>query len=163
MKKLDKLENEFLPQVTVDTTEVILEPVKFLQTQTKYLTIANTGQVPVQFEFIKKLNDTSYCKPWLSIRPFVNFIMPGDKCDVTLEVLVDKRTAAQLNSGADKLYDILVLHLEGGKDLFITITASKQFCFPNQLITTTKRQDWQSPQESQRERLCMCCLCNTIP
>ncbi|XP_047482495.1 inositol polyphosphate 5-phosphatase OCRL-like isoform X2 [Penaeus chinensis] len=78
MKKLDKLENEFLPQVTVDTTEVILEPVKFLQTQTKYLTIANTGQVPVQFEFIKKLNDTSYCKPWLSIRPFVNFIMPGE-------------------------------------------------------------------------------------
>lgn len=130
MKKLDKLENEFLPQVTVDTTEVILEPVKFLQTQTKYLTIANTGQVPVQFEFIKKLNDTSYCKPWLSIRPFVNFIMPGDKCDVTLEVLVDKRTAAQLNSGADKLYDILVLHLEGGKDLFITITGDyERSCF----------------------------------
>lgn len=45
----------------------------------------------------------------------------GDKCDVALEVLVDKRTASQLNSGADKLYDILVLHLEGGKDLFITI------------------------------------------
>lgn len=46
----------------------------------------------------------------------------GDKCDVALEVLVDKRTASQLNSGADKLYDILVLHLDGGKDLFITIT-----------------------------------------
>ncbi|XP_071521697.1 inositol polyphosphate 5-phosphatase OCRL [Panulirus ornatus] len=130
MKKLDKLENEFLPQVTIDTTEIILEPVKFLQPQTKYLTIANTGQVPVQFEFIKKLNDASYCKPWLSIRPYVNFIMPGDKCDVALEVLVDKRTAAQLNSGADKLYDILVLHLEGGKDLFITITGDyERSCF----------------------------------
>lgn len=45
MKKLDKLENEFLPQVTIDTTEIILEPVKFYQSQTKYLTIANTGQV----------------------------------------------------------------------------------------------------------------------
>lgn len=45
MKKLDKLENEFLPQVTIDTTEIIFEPVKFLQPQTKYLTIANTGQV----------------------------------------------------------------------------------------------------------------------
>nr|XP_053649458.1 inositol polyphosphate 5-phosphatase OCRL-like isoform X2 [Cherax quadricarinatus] len=130
MKKLDKLENEFLPQVTIDTTEIILEPVKFLQPQTKYLTIANTGQVPVQFEFIKKLNDTSFCKPWLSIRPYVNFIMPGDKCDVALEVLVDKRTAAQLNSGTDKLYDILVLHLEGGKDLFITITGDyERSCF----------------------------------
>ncbi|XP_068249219.1 inositol polyphosphate 5-phosphatase OCRL isoform X1 [Palaemon carinicauda] len=130
MKKLDKLENEFLPQVTVDTTEVILEPVRFLQPQTKYLTIANTGQVPVQFEFIKKLNDTSYCKPWLSIRPYINFMMPGDKCDVALEVLVDKRTAAHLNSGHDKLYDILVLHLDGGKDLFITITGDyERSCF----------------------------------
>lgn len=51
----------------------------------------------------------------------------GEKCDVSLEVLVDKQTAAQLNSGADQLYDILVLHLDGGKDLFITITG--QFCF----------------------------------
>lgn len=130
MKKLDKLENEFLPQVQVDTTEIILEPIKFLAPQAKYLTIANTGQVPVQFEFIKKLNDTTYCKPWLSIRPYINFIMPGDKCDVALEVLVDKRTASQLNSGTDKLYDILVLHLEGGKDLFITITGDyERSCF----------------------------------
>ena len=45
MKKLDKLENEFLPQVTIDITEVIFGAIKFLQPQTKYLTIANTGQV----------------------------------------------------------------------------------------------------------------------
>jgi len=35
---------------------------------------------------------------------------------------VDKRSAWKLNSGEDKLYDILVLHLEGGKDIFITVT-----------------------------------------
>lgn len=27
-----------------------------------------------------------------------------------------------MNSGQDKLYDILVLHLDGGKDIFITVT-----------------------------------------
>ena len=26
-------------------------------------------QVPVQFEFIKKLNESAYCKPWLSAEP----------------------------------------------------------------------------------------------
>ncbi|KAK7080496.1 hypothetical protein SK128_017628 [Halocaridina rubra] len=130
MKKLDRLENEFLPQVTVITTEIILEPVKFLQSQTKSLTIANTGQVPVQYEFIKKLNDSSYCKPWLRITPYSHFLMPGEKCDINLEVLVDKRTAAHLNSGHDKLYDILVLHLDGGKDIFITITGDyERSCF----------------------------------
>ena len=34
--------------------------------------------------------------------------MPGEKADVALEVFVDKRTAGGLNSGQDKLYDILV-------------------------------------------------------
>ena len=28
-----------------------------------------SSQVPVQFEFIKKLNESAYCKPWLSAEP----------------------------------------------------------------------------------------------
>lgn len=47
MKKLDKLENEFLPQVMVDTTEVIFDTLKFLEMSKKELIIANTGQVRV--------------------------------------------------------------------------------------------------------------------
>jgi hypothetical protein len=45
MKKLDKLENEFLPQVMVDNTEIILDTVRYLEPQKKELIIANTGQV----------------------------------------------------------------------------------------------------------------------
>ena len=79
MKKLDRLENEFLPQVTVETTEILFETIKFMEPQSRGLTVANTGQVPVQFEFIKKLNDTSICKPWLKVEPSTGFVMPGDK------------------------------------------------------------------------------------
>ncbi|CAG0878832.1 unnamed protein product [Darwinula stevensoni] len=122
MKKLDKLENEFLPQVSVDKLEIVFDRVRFLEPQNRFLSIANTGQVPVQFEFIKKLNDTSYCKPWLNIQPYSDFLKPGEKRDVELEVYVDKGTVSRLNSGQDQLYDILVLHLDGGKDLFITVT-----------------------------------------
>ncbi|KAJ8870556.1 hypothetical protein PR048_029579 [Dryococelus australis] len=130
MKKLDKLENEFLPQVMVDNTEVIFDTVRYLESQNKDLIIANTGQVPVTFEFIKKLDDSSYCKDWLSIEPYAGFIMPGEKSDIKLEVYVDKTSAFKLNSGEDKLYDILVLHLEGGKDIFITVTGTyERSCF----------------------------------
>ncbi|KAK7791378.1 hypothetical protein R5R35_007912 [Gryllus longicercus] len=130
MKKLDKLENEFLPQVMVDNTEVVFDTLRFLESQCKDLIIANTGQVPVTFEFIKKLDDSSYCKDWLNIEPFAGFIMPGEKCDIKLEVFVDKKSAFKLNSGEDKLYDILVLHLEGGKDIFITVTGTyERSCF----------------------------------
>lgn len=131
MKKLDKLENEFLPQVMVDTTEIIFDTdLKFLEPSSKELIIANTGQVPIQFEFIKKLDDTGYCKDWLHVDPFTGFIKPGEKCDIKLEIYVDKKSACKLNSGEDKLYDILVLHLEGGKDIFITVTGNyERSCF----------------------------------
>ena len=52
--------------------------------------------------------------------------MPGDKCDIAIKVKVDKKTAGALTSGQDKLYEILVLHLVGGKDIFITVGGDYQ-------------------------------------
>jgi len=130
MKKLDMLENDFLPQVMVDNTDVIYENVRFIEPSSKNLAIANTGQVPVTFEFIKKPGESSYARPWLSAEPSSGFIMPGEKADVVMEIYVDKKTAHALNSGQDKLYDILVLHLMGGKDIFITVSGTyTKSCF----------------------------------
>jgi phosphatidylinositol-bisphosphatase len=55
--------------------------------------------------------------------------LAGEKCDIKLEVFVDKKSACKLNSGEDKLYDILVLHLEGGKDIFITVTGTLHYMY----------------------------------
>jgi len=130
MKRLDMLENDFLPQVMVDKTDVIYDDVRFIEPVSRTLAIANTGQVPVSFEFIKKPGESSYARPWLQAEPSSGFIMPGEKQDVSLEIYVDKKTAHALNSGQDKLYDILVLHLMGGKDIFITVSGSyTRSCF----------------------------------
>ena len=45
MQKLDRLENEFLPQVSLDTAEVRFSDVKFMEPQTHIITLKNTGQV----------------------------------------------------------------------------------------------------------------------
>lgn len=46
----------------------------------------------------------------------------GEKCDVRLEV--------NLETNLDKIYDILVLHLKGGKDMFIIVSGECQrSCF----------------------------------
>ncbi|XP_035710948.1 type II inositol 1,4,5-trisphosphate 5-phosphatase isoform X3 [Folsomia candida] len=132
LKQLDRLENEFLPQVTVDIPNPNIVPhsnrneihfgrIRFLEPVRKSFTVANTGQVPVQLEFIKKLNDSYICKDWVQIVPISSFISPGETCEIELTVLVDKKSASTLNVGRDSLYDILVLHLENGKDIFITI------------------------------------------
>lgn len=39
---------------------------------------------------------------------------------IVLTVLVDSDTAPSLNAGHNMMQDILVLHLEGGKDFFIS-------------------------------------------
>ena len=130
MKKLDHLENEFLPQVSVDKLEINFKMVTFRKSVSKYLTIANTGQVSVRFEFIVKPNQSSYCKEWLRIKPYTSMIKPGDKYAVELEIFVDIPSVCKLNSGEESLEDILVLHLDGGKDLFITVTGMyKPSCF----------------------------------
>lgn len=77
LQKIDKAENKYLPQVVVDSPEIIFNMVKFMESQVKELSVANTGQVPVQFEFIKKKNDSAICKEWLRIEPFTNIIDPG--------------------------------------------------------------------------------------
>lgn len=45
LKKMDKHENEFLPQVTIDQTEVIYDLIKFRESQSREIIIANTGVV----------------------------------------------------------------------------------------------------------------------
>jgi len=61
----------------VDMTDIQFGTVKFIQPCQQTLAIANTGQVPVQFEFIQKPGQKSYCKPWLKAEPSSGFIMPG--------------------------------------------------------------------------------------
>lgn len=49
---------------------------------------------------------------------------------ITFTVLVDRTSAAALNIGTDRIEDILILHLENGKDFFISISGSFQpTCF----------------------------------
>ncbi|KAK7463225.1 hypothetical protein BaRGS_00038210, partial [Batillaria attramentaria] len=115
MKKLDRIENEYLPQIKLDKTECHFRDVKFIEPQVEVITIANVGQ---------KLDDTRFCKPWLTVTPCKSVIKPGLSCDVQVEVYVDKSTVTSLNCGKDNLEDILVLHLHGGKDIFITVSGN---------------------------------------
>jgi len=124
MKKLDRLENECLPQVSVDKTDVCFDQVIFREPVVRYLTIANTGQVVVLFSFLKKPNQTSYCKDWLRANPCSGKIRPGATLDVELEVFIDERNVDKFNTGLEKIEDILVLHLEHGRDLFISVSGS---------------------------------------
>ncbi|XP_029308217.1 type II inositol 1,4,5-trisphosphate 5-phosphatase isoform X2 [Cottoperca gobio] len=124
VRNIDKMENECIPSVTLSKREFHFEDVKYMQHQAETFTLFNDGQVPCQFEFIQKPNEPTYCKAWLTANPPKGFIAQGGSVDIELEVFVNRLTAPELNSGKEQIEDILVLHLERGKDYFISVTGN---------------------------------------
>ncbi|KAI4894359.1 hypothetical protein NFI96_032795, partial [Prochilodus magdalenae] len=136
VRSLDKLENECIPSVTLSQSEFHFKDVKFMQHRAETLTVYNDGQVPCQFEFIQKLDEPAYCKPWLTANPPRGFLGQGESVSIDLEVFVNRSTAPELNSGRHQLEDILILHLERGKDYFISIIGSYlPSCFGSSIHT----------------------------
>eukprot|EP00128_Syssomonas_multiformis_P012082 Colp12_sorted_trinity150504_noHs@19516 len=139
VRELDKMENECMPDAKVSANMLSFKDVKFLVPMTKEIMIENIGQVVVQYRFIPKPDEKTFCKPWLIVTPHIGMIMPGDKAAVSFTVLVDRLTAPALGSEQEKLEDILVLHLENGKDYFISISGNYlPSCFGTSLKTLVK-------------------------
>uniref|UniRef100_A0A672NIQ7 phosphoinositide 5-phosphatase n=1 Tax=Sinocyclocheilus grahami TaxID=75366 RepID=A0A672NIQ7_SINGR len=136
VRDMDRMENDFLPSLSLTQREFTFENVKFRQFQRQSFLITNDGQVACTFAFIPKLNDSQYCKPWLRAEPSEGVLDPNEAMEIFLEVYVSKDSVTLLNSGEDKIEDILVLHLDRGKDYFITV-AGKYLpsCFGTSLET----------------------------
>uniref|UniRef100_A0A8C9PZM8 phosphoinositide 5-phosphatase n=1 Tax=Spermophilus dauricus TaxID=99837 RepID=A0A8C9PZM8_SPEDA len=123
VRSLDKMENANIPSVSLSKREFCFQNVKYMQLQVESFTIHN-GQVPCQFEFINKPGEYSFCKQWLNANPNKGFLLPDSDIEIELELFVNKTTATKLNSGEDKIEDILVLHLKGGKDYFLSVSGN---------------------------------------
>ncbi|XP_051837875.1 inositol polyphosphate 5-phosphatase OCRL-like [Antechinus flavipes] len=121
---IDRMENYFLPSIALSKREFRFENVKFRQLQKQKLQITNNGQVPCHFSFVSKLGDKQYCKPWLEAKPCDGYLEPNETLDIFLSVYVNKDSVPVLNSGEDNIKDILILHLDQGKDYFLTISGT---------------------------------------
>ncbi|KAJ1959159.1 hypothetical protein IWQ62_004724 [Dispira parvispora] len=121
LHELDRYENECMPTARVSETQLDFGTVEYEQPVTRAVTLHNTGKVPVQFRFIPKLDETAFCRPWLWVNPPTGIVLPGSQILIHFTVLVLAENAPALNTSREELRDILILHLENGKDYFISV------------------------------------------
>eukprot|EP00727_Mastigamoeba_balamuthi_P004490 m51a1_g14039 hypothetical protein (712) ;mRNA; f:1170592-1174281 len=124
LKKLDTMENECMPDIQLSENSITYGNVHYMVPQTRVVTLRNSGQVMARWRFIPKNYERTVHKTWLQIAPITGIVMPGEGTEIKLTVSVDSRSAPALNNGKEKLEDILVLHLENGKDFFVSLSGN---------------------------------------
>lgn len=78
----------------------------------------------------------------------------GGSVDIELEIFVNRSTAPELNFGTQMIEDILVLHLERGKDYFISVSGQYlPSCYgsPITLLCQLREPIQDMPQETLRK------------
>ena len=153
-REIDKLENERRPVVTVvidhpesghsssDGEDGVIDfgHVRLWESKRRNMTVANTGTSKAKVRFVGRPSSPSspadgevLCKPWIAVDLRTGStqtaeLQPGEvvNISVTLRVCTVQHVLA-LNDKRDSLDDVLVLRVEGGRDIFIPILAKWQY------------------------------------
>jgi len=144
-REVDKLENDCRPVVTViidqpdgspsDEDVINFGPVRFWESKCRNVTVANTGTSKAKIHFVglpsaSGSGSEAVCKPWillewLGTKAKQNAeLEPGEVVNISITLLVSTvKQVLDLNNKREVLDDVLVLRVDGGRDVFIPISA----------------------------------------
>jgi len=115
------MENETMPELQISERVLEFGDIGYRRSVSRTLTLTNTGMVLARWLFIPKPDQTNVHKSWLTVTPRSGILMPREATEITLTVFVDKDAATELNCGRDNLDDVLILHVDKGNDMFLTL------------------------------------------
>ncbi|XP_037938311.1 type II inositol 1,4,5-trisphosphate 5-phosphatase [Teleopsis dalmanni] len=136
LKLVDKRENENQPQITVEKTVIDFGLVRFNEVAVSDFTVSNSCSMKVDFMFKVKdppLNDI--CEKWLQVEPKSETLITDATKSIRVKLLADVRSITGLLKKIRTTiwkfdFDILILHVKNGPDIFITVTGEyKPSCF----------------------------------
>jgi len=123
-RSVDQWENQQKPKVTLSDSQISFVNTAMDTPVSQTFFIENSGQVLVQFSLVPRLEGEPLCKPFVSVSPHHGMILPGDKLEMTITVLVNKKSALALVTEEDRIEDIIIFRLENGGDHFVTISGN---------------------------------------
>lgn len=134
LKTVDKYENDNQPQITVAETDLDFGVIRFHEHYSRELLVANNCHLPVHFQFRSKdESDSSVCEDWIKISHLKGELITGNSLSIRIDIFIDEPAASKIvrrlrysTPGVKVPLDILVLHVENGRDIFITIFGEYQ-------------------------------------
>lgn len=124
VRRLDKFENDSMPKIELPSREVVFTDLRFDMSSTETVAMSNVGQSKATFRFVPKLEESEFCKPWLSLCPSFGMILPGETIEFQITAHIDRNTIHAVNCGRETLDDILILCFENGPHFFLSVRAS---------------------------------------
>lgn len=125
LRQLDQYENAAIPVTQLNRHQVDVGTLVFRRLQTASVEILNVGQVICQFRVLPKLDAAGLaCKPWVRLSPLHGLLEPGQSAPLRFSFYVDPDSAYNFNLDRDRVEDIVVVHVEGGRDHFIAVSGA---------------------------------------
>jgi inositol polyphosphate 5-phosphatase INPP5B/F len=134
LKTVDKYENDNQPQITVAETDLDFGVIRFHELYSRELLVANNCHLPVHFQFRSKDDSGSgVCEDWIKISHLKGELITGNSLSIRIDIFIDESAASKIIRrlrdsvpGVKVPLDILVLHVENGRDIFITVFGEYQ-------------------------------------
>lgn len=135
LKAVDKRENDNQPQIITERTIIEFGLVRFNEPAMRDFNVYNNCPQQVDFMFKVKDSPNDICEKWLHVDPQSDSLMIDSARSIRVRMLVDPTSITGLlhkicNTPGKCDFDILILHVRSGRDIFITVTGEYQpSCF----------------------------------
>ncbi|KAJ3096079.1 hypothetical protein HDU97_006225 [Phlyctochytrium planicorne] len=124
-RELDRLENDSLPVLHIDSNVLDFGTVGYMQPITKSIVLENTGKVISSFKLVPKPGEEISKRPWCFVTPDRASLLPGERLKVNVTIFVNNGTVASLlNFNDDVLEDLLILRSENSRDHFLAVSGT---------------------------------------
>lgn len=121
-KHIDEEENERMPGASLSTNEVNFENLEYEKRKVISILVKNNSQSPFKWDIKSCKKD--YAPKWLTIKPDSGTLDPDEECIINFRAYIDQYSAKELcepKLGCNMIDEIFILHLEKGRDYFISV------------------------------------------
>ncbi|TFY66027.1 hypothetical protein EVG20_g5062 [Dentipellis fragilis] len=130
-----------VPTFEIESPVIELGNVSYEKPIVRELKIKNISKVPSAFRFYPHDLDQPTHPDWLHIEPMTGLLLPSEEITLHFTIFVSRASpsTSRLNTRADSLEYMVILHTVLGKDHFIALAGVYEpTCFANTLSTLTR-------------------------